>query len=52
MLKVVAGYLNKITQLELPHFTGRKSYNGVLEESNHRNGCYRRTEVDPILRTG
>jgi putative transposase len=42
MPKVIAGYLSEIMQVELTHFLGRKPYERVEEELNHRNGSYPR----------
>ena len=42
MPKAVGGYLSEIMQLELTRFLGRKPYERVEEESNHRNGSYPR----------
>jgi len=38
----VGGYLSEIMRLELTRFLGRKPYERVKEEANHRNGSYPR----------
>jgi len=38
MPKVVGGYLSDIMQVELTRFLGRKPYERIEEEANHRNG--------------
>jgi len=40
MPKVVGGYLSEIMQVELTRFLGRKPYERIKEEVNHRNGSY------------
>jgi putative transposase len=40
--KAVGGYLSEIMRLELTRFLGRKPYERVEDESNHRNGSYPR----------
>jgi len=42
MPKAVGGYLSEVMQVELTRFLGRKPYERVEEESNHRNGSYPR----------
>ncbi len=42
MPKVVGGYLSEIMQVELTRFLGRKPYERIVEEANHRNGSYPR----------
>jgi len=42
MPKVVGGYLSEIMQVELTRFLGRKPYERMEEEANHRNGSYPR----------
>ncbi len=43
MPKAIGGYLSEVMQLELTRFLGRKPYERVEEESNHRNGSYPRS---------
>jgi len=40
--KVVGEYLSDIMQVELTRFLGRKPYERMEEEANHRNGSYPR----------
>ena len=42
MPKVVGEYLSDIMQVELTRFLGRKPYERMEEEANHRNGSYPR----------
>ena len=42
MPKVVGEYLSDIMQIELTRFLGRKPYERMEEEANHRNGSYPR----------
>ena len=40
MPQAVGGYLSEIMRLELTRFLGRRPYERVKEDSNHRNGSY------------
>ena len=42
MPKAVGEYLSDIMQVELTRFLGRKPYERMEEEANHRNGSYPR----------